>query len=291
METYEISPKKFYDDVKVLAEKLKGAKFADIYAIPRGGVSVGLLLLEFLGKPLTTNPSRHTLIVDDLVDSGKTMSRFKTRKKAVLYVKPHSPKPKYWIEEIDGWIDFFYEKKEVDMSDTVIRTLEFIGEDPTREGLLKTPERVVRSWEKLYGGYGKDPKSIMTVFEDGACDEMVILRDIEFFSTCEHHMLPFFGKISIGYIPRGKVVGVSKLARLVEIFARRLQVQERLVGEIADTLMALLEPAGVMVIAEAKHLCMVARGVEKQNSIMTTSAIRGEFAKVEARNEFLTLIR
>lgn len=169
--------------------------------------------------------------------------------------------------------------------------IKVIGDDPYREGLIETPDRVVKSWAHLFSGYNKDPKDIFKVFADGRCDEMVILKDIEFYSTCEHHMIPFFGKISIGYIPNGKVIGVSKLARLVEIYARRLQVQERLVGQIADDIMKYLEPKGCMVIAEAKHLCMVARGVEKQNSVMITNAIRGNFKEQVVRDEFLKMIK
>ena len=168
-----------------------------------------------------------------------------------------------------------------------------IGEDPDREGLEKTPERVVRSWYKLYGGYFQDPKQILgTVFEDGACDEIVILKNIRYYSSCEHHCIPFYGDISIGYIPDGKVVGISKLARLVEVYARRLQIQERMTAQIADTLMEVLKPKGVMVVCNGQHLCMIARGVEKPTSVMTTSAVRGVFKTNQAtRNEFMSLIK
>lgn len=170
--------------------------------------------------------------------------------------------------------------------------LEFIGEDVSREGLLDTPSRIVRSWDRLYGGYNQDPAEILkTTFKEGSCDEMVILKNIEFYSTCEHHMLPFFGSISIGYLPDKKVVGVSKLARLVECFSRRMQIQERMTKDIADCIMNVLGARGVMVVCEAKHLCMVARGVEKQNSVMVTSAVRGVFKDdAVVRNEFLKLI-
>ncbi|MGP1580681.1 MAG: GTP cyclohydrolase I FolE [Wolinella sp.] len=175
-----------------------------------------------------------------------------------------------------------------------IRTIfDYIGEDRNREGLLDTPKRVVKSWEKLYSGYAQDPREILgTVFSDGACDEMVVLKNIEFYSMCEHHMLPFFGKISIGYIPSERVVGISKLARLVEVYARRLQIQEKMTAQIADTLMEVLQPKGVMVVAEAKHMCMVMRGVEKQQSIMLTSAVRGVFKRdSRTREEFMGHIR
>lgn len=168
--------------------------------------------------------------------------------------------------------------------------LQYIGEDVNRDGLKETPERVVRSWKELYGGYALDPKSVFKTF-DVPCDEMVIVKDIEFYSQCEHHMLPFFGKVHIGYLPKGKVIGLSKLARLVDIFARRLQVQERLGQEITQALMENLQPGGAGVVIEAKHLCMMARGVEKQNSSATTSSMRGSFREDEkARSEFLRMV-
>lgn len=175
--------------------------------------------------------------------------------------------------------------------DTIKNILGMIGEDPGREGLAGTPDRVVRSWAELFGGYKADPASIMTVFEEGACDEMVILRDIEFYSTCEHHMLPFFGRAHVGYLPNGKVIGVSKIARLVDIYAKRLQVQERLTAQVADCLMQHLSPKGVIVVMTGVHMCMVARGVGKQNSRMTTSAIRGSFQDTRTKAEFLSLCR
>lgn len=172
----------------------------------------------------------------------------------------------------------------------IIRQLEFIGEDPQREGLRETPSRVLRSWAELFSGYALDPAAVFKTFSDGACQEMVILREVDFFSTCEHHLLPFFGTVSIGYIPDQKVIGVSKLARLVDIFSRRLQIQERLTAKIADTLVQHLQPKGAMVVCRATHLCMVARGVKKNSPTMVTSAIRGAFAAAEVRAEFLRLI-
>lgn len=178
------------------------------------------------------------------------------------------------------------------MEKRIVDILEFIGEDVSREGLIDTPSRIIRSWERLYGGYNQDPADILkTTFKEGSCAEMVILKNIEFYSTCEHHMLPFFGSISIGYLPDKKVVGVSKLARLVECFSRRMQIQERMTKDIADCIMNILGARGIMVVCEAKHLCMVARGVEKQNSVMVTSAVRGVFKDdAVVRNEFLKLI-
>ncbi|MCA9374636.1 MAG: GTP cyclohydrolase I FolE [Candidatus Gracilibacteria bacterium] len=166
--------------------------------------------------------------------------------------------------------------------------LEFIGEDPTREGLIDTPKRVVKAYEKLFSGYSQKPEDVLTVFGDELYDEMIVVKDIEFYSTCEHHMLPFFGKAHVGYIPDGKIIGLSKMPRLVEIYARRLQNQERMTSQIAQGLYDVLKPKGVGVIVEAQHFCMMARGVEKQNSLVATSSLRGLFKKeLSTRNEFL----
>jgi GTP cyclohydrolase I len=177
--------------------------------------------------------------------------------------------------------------------DNYIRAiLTHIGEDPYREGLRDTPKRVIKSWRELYSGYKEDPKTILkTTFIKGACKEMVLLKDIDYYSTCEHHILPFFGMVHIGYLPKDNVVGISKLARLVDCFSRRLQIQERMTTQIADSLMECLEPLGCMVIVEGQHFCMTARGVKKNNTIMKTSAIRGQFGDIEAREEFLNMIK
>ncbi|HKU23604.1 MAG TPA: GTP cyclohydrolase I FolE [Terriglobales bacterium] len=168
-----------------------------------------------------------------------------------------------------------------------------LGEDPQREGLERTPERVHRALEQLTRGYKEDAEAILrgALFSVGY-DEMVIVKDIEMFSLCEHHLLPFFGKVHIAYIPNGKVIGLSKLPRLVEVFARRLQVQERLTMQIAETIQNAIEPQGVGVVIEARHLCMMMRGVEKQHSAAVTSSMLGCFRDCkETREEFLSLIR
>jgi GTP cyclohydrolase I len=179
------------------------------------------------------------------------------------------------------------------LSSAVYALLGGIGEDPHREGLLKTPERVAKSLRFLTKGYRQDPEELLkkAVFTE-AYDEMVLIRDIDLFSMCEHHMLPFFGKAHVAYIPDGKIVGLSKLARVVEVFARRLQVQERLTQQIRDAIQNVLNPKGVAVVIEAKHLCMVMRGVEKLNSVTTTSAMSGQFITSQStRSEFLRLIK
>ncbi|HMU97912.1 MAG TPA: GTP cyclohydrolase I FolE [Chitinophagales bacterium] len=171
------------------------------------------------------------------------------------------------------------------------KVLDGLGEDTAREGLLKTPERVAKAMQYVTSGYSINPTAIIqsAIFHEDH-NEMVIVKDIELYSLCEHHMLPFFGKAHIAYIPNGKITGLSKLARVVDAFARRLQVQERLTVQIRDCINDALDPHGVAVVIEAKHMCMMMRGVEKQNSITTTSAFTGEFTHDVTRSEFLRLI-
>jgi len=167
-----------------------------------------------------------------------------------------------------------------------------IGEDPQREGLARTPHRVAKAWKFIAKGYDQKLDDVLNdaIFED-ECSEMVVVRDIEFFSMCEHHMLPFFGKAHVAYIPRGRVIGLSKIPRILEMYSRRLQIQERITHQLAEALNDLLDPAGVAVVLEGRHLCMQMRGVEKQNSFATTSAMLGEFHdEAETRAEFLSII-
>ena len=168
-----------------------------------------------------------------------------------------------------------------------------LGEDPDREGLVRTPERVHKAYEHLTRGYKQDPETLLKdALFTVTYDEMVIVKDIEMFSLCEHHMLPFIGKVHVAYIPNGKVVGLSKIPRLVDLFARRLQIQERLTTQIAETIQKTIQPQGVGVVIEARHLCMMMRGVEKQHSAAVTSSMLGCFRdEQETRTEFLSLIR
>ena len=168
-----------------------------------------------------------------------------------------------------------------------------IGEDPTREGLINTPERVAKAWDFFSQGYRANVEEIVNgaIFEED-CSEMVVVRDIEFFSMCEHHLIPFFGRCHVGYLPNKKIIGLSKIPRIVDAFSQRLQVQERLTSQIAETLMDVLDPIGVGVVMEGRHLCMQMRGVEKQNSFATTSSMLGQFRESpETRSEFLSIIR
>jgi len=254
-----------------------------VYGIPRGGSIVAGLM----GCAVDSWEDADVLI-DDINDSGNTAQRWKEATgKNVLAL---FDKTKFSRR---AWLVFPWEVKDTedDIRETIVRQLEFINEDPAREGLLETPDRIIKSWDTFFGGYKLEPQDVLkTDFGKEKYDQMVVLKDIEFYSHCEHHMVPFFGKARIAYIPNKRVVGISKLARLLEVFSRRLQIQERLTSEIAHALNDHLKPLGVGVILEAQHMCMTSRGVAKQNSIMTTSCLLGEFKdNAQTREEFLNL--
>ena len=188
-------------------------------------------------------------------------------------------------------IEQYDEETTSGLTETYRNTLQLLGEDPKREGLEKTPERVAKAMQFLTQGYGLDANAILNsakFHED--VSEMIIVKDIELYSMCEHHMLPFYGKAHVAYIPNGYIAGLSKIARVVDVFSRRLQVQERLTHQILNSIKETLNPLGVAVVIEASHLCMMMRGVQKQNSVTTTSAFWGEFEKNETRSEFVKLI-
>jgi len=184
------------------------------------------------------------------------------------------------------------EKNETQFEEAVKCMMLHVGENPNREGLLKTPQRVKKAYEFIFGGYKEDPREILkSALFTSSNDEMVLLKDIEFYSTCEHHLLPIIGRVHVAYIPDGKVVGLSKIPRVVNVFARRMQIQEQLTEQIADAIMDTIEPKGVAVVIQARHMCMEMRGVEKINSTTTSSALRGLFKKDEkTRSEFFSLI-
>lgn len=265
-----------------------------IFPVPRGGVPVAYHLLKYFPHAeVVGTPSMANVIVDDLIDSGATANRFidehpDTPFLALLDKRGH---PTY----SDQWVVFPWEHTgEGSADDIPVRLLQYIGEDATRGGLLETPRRFLRAWEHWTSGYGKEPAEILKVFEDGAekCDEMVLVKDIPLYSQCEHHLAPFFGVAHIGYIPNGRIVGLSKLSRLVDMFARRLQVQERLTNQIADALEEHLAPIGVAVVIQCRHLCMESRGICQQGHSTVTSAMRGAMRDAPAaRAEFMGLIR
>lgn len=273
----------YLDIFQKITEKKHLLEFKKIFGVPKNGTILAFMIAQYnVPCEVVMNVIEADVIVDDLIDSGQTKESY--AKHGIEFVA--------LFEKREGvWLKFPWET-ESDIESAVIRQIEFIGENVKREGLRDTPARVIRSWSKLYGGYHDNPAEILHTTFNEKYDEVVLVRDIELYSTCEHHLLPFFGKCHIAYIPDKKIVGVSKLVRLMECFARRMQIQERLVNLIADSIQEHLTPKAVGVVIEAQHFCMTARGVEKQKSIMVTSALRGQFlTDVNARQEFLTLIR
>lgn len=258
------------------------------YGVPRGGIPVTYLLAHYLNILPVDSPEDAHIIVDDIVDSGATASRFEHKPFYALIVR------KELDESLkDAWFIFPWDgSSDNSASDIPIRLLQYIGEDPNRGGLLETPKRFLKAWDHYASGYNQAPADVLKVFEDGAerVDEMVLVRGIPVYSHCEHHLAPFFGTAMVGYIPNGRIVGLSKLSRLVDIFARRLQVQERLTNQIADALVEHLAPKGVGVVIRCRHLCMEARGVQRQGTDTVTSAMRGVLKDDHnARSEFLQL--
>lgn len=284
---------------QLLARRWTGERLEGVYGVPRGGVVPAAIVAGLLDLQMVDEPGPDVLVVDDLVDSGATADRVlrsTCRAFDALYRKPTSP-PLFAPAaiKVDGWVVFPWERgsdEEAGPTDAVRRLLQHIGEDPNREGLLDTPKRVVKAMAEMTVGYHDDPAAILsTVFEEQH-DQMVVLEGIEFTSLCEHHLLPFVGTATVGYIPAGRVVGLSKLARIVECFARRLQVQERMTDQIAGAIQQELEPRGVGVVIRAHHSCMGCRGVRKPAALMTTSSLAGLIKDdPAARAEFLSFSR
>lgn len=259
-----------------------------MYGVPNGG----MIIAGFSKLNLVSDPGLADTIIDDIEDSGMTRKFYEEFYPDVKFI------PLFHSREFEGkWVTFPWEREHPTGNKTVegniIRLLEYIGEDPNRDGLKDTPKRVIKSYKELFSGYNQDPRSLFTTFENDGYDSMVLLKDIELYSMCEHHMLPFYGKAHVAYIPeKGKIVGISKLARLVDLFSRRLQVQERICEQVTNTLMEVLQPKGAACIIEAVHMCMCARGVGKQNSVMSTSSLKGEFlTDPTARQELMNLLR
>lgn len=293
------TPENFQKDIAKLSSNIYWSRVTDIYAIPRGGIPLAVALSVRRGLPLVDKPTSTTLIVDDIIDSGKTRNKYPDNDFVCIHRRErakidNSKGLTYHLDWVtDPWVEYFWEQKgEIDIENTIVRQLQYIGENPNRDGLLNTPKRIVSSWKELFSGYKQEPKEIFTTFEAGTYNQIVLLKDIEVFSMCEHHILPFYGKAHIGYIPKNKVIGISKLARLVDIYARRLQIQERIGEQVTEALMAHLEPIGAACVIEAVHLCMRMRGCSKQHSTMVTSSLRGEFLKEpSARAELMQLIK
>lgn len=276
-----------------IAERTQSWK-VKVFAVPRGGVAAAYAVAKHLPLELVDNPADAEVFIDDLIDSGATMDRYALHYpgKPFLALIDKRTDPAYGKK----WVVFPWEVTEAghdeSATDIVTRLLEYVGEDPKRGGLLETPNRVVKAWGQWCSGYGKDAKDILKVFEDGAerYDQMVIVKDIPIYSKCEHHLADIFGTATIAYIPNGKIVGLSKLSRLADMFARRLQVQERLTDQIADAMQQHLSPIGVGVMIRARHMCMESRGICQQGHHTITTALRGAIKdEGQARSEFLRL--
>lgn len=286
-----ISWDRFQLDVARLCKVLDPKSLREVYGVPRGGSYVALELSKYQNFIIVDQPTPGCLVVDDLVDSGTTMERFQGTSRAALYRKPQSPEHvATTLTTIDGWIKFPWEVEE-GPDDAILRLLQWVGEDPKRDGLIDTPKRVLKAFKEMTSGYQECPADILSKIFEEPYDEVVISRAIPFTSLCEHHLLPFTGTVDVGYLPsRRGVVGLSKLARLVDCFSKRLQVQERMTRQIADSIMTHLVAQGAAVVVRAEHSCMACRGVKKAGSEMVTSCMLGVFRdKPEARAEFLSL--
>jgi len=264
------------------------------YPVPRGGVPVAYALQSMVPMLLVEAPSEADVFIDDLIDSGSTCERYCDEHPGVPFFALLDKRTDEQFK--DQWIVFPWEVTDdgADASgnDIIVRLLQLVGENADREGLQETPARVVKAWRHWCSGYGKDPAKLLKVFEDGGetYDQMVLVKDIPIYSHCEHHLAAIIGTASIAYIPNGKIVGLSKLSRLADMFARRLQVQERLTDQIADALFKHLEPKGVGVLIKARHLCMESRGICQQGHHTVTTALRGVIKdEPETRAEFLRL--
>lgn len=265
------------------------------FPVPRGGVPAAYLIKSILPQiVLTQDVSEADIIIDDLVDSGATEAHYCARYAAKPFFSLIDKRKERERNGVSPWYVFPWEEhSEGSIEDNIRRLLQYVGEDASREGLLETPHRVAKAWKHWCGGYEKDAASILKVFEDGAesYDQMVTVKDIPIYSHCEHHLAAIIGTASIAYIPNGRIVGLSKLSRLADMYARRLQVQERLTDQIADAIVQHLRPQGVGVIIKARHLCMESRGVCQQGHHTVTTALRGAIRdEPQTRSEFLRLV-
>jgi len=280
---------------EVLATRWQGTPLTKVWGVPTGGVVAAYEFSRVSGIPLLRSYPAHVdpslLIVDDIVDSGRTLAPYKTAGFQVdaLYRRDHAPEDlapdAHLVEE---WVQFPWESTG-SPEDAVVRLLQYIGEDPMRDGLRDTPKRVCRALKEMTSGYTGVSRDVVGRMFECKFDEMVIVRGIRFSSMCEHHMMPFVGTIDIGYFPGPRILGLSKLARIVEVYSKRLQVQERMVQCIADEIMSVAEAEGVGVVVRAFHSCMGCRGVLQPDAEAITSVVRGSMQEQTRKSEFLRL--
>lgn len=255
-----------------------------VYGIPRGGTYVALILCELYGFRMADEPEYCDIIVDDIYDSGETAKYYEQFKKPMFFVYDKRR------DNIEKWIKFPWEQKpSQEIEYNITRLLEFIGEDPQREGLIDTPKRVIASYKELLMA-GKTNELKITTFDANGHDQMIVEKNLPLYSFCEHHMIPFFGTCSVGYIPNERIVGISKIARVVDHFSRSLNTQEYLTDNIANYLFEKLEPKGIGVVITARHLCQEMRGIRRPGK-MITSSLRGLFLKEQkVKEEFINFI-
>lgn len=297
----------FNKDVTRLAAKIRRSNksYSGIYGIPRGGIPVAMALSQKLKLPVVSHiDDESILIVDDLVDSGMTFKRFSRfgNDYACLHYKNHTPKecmPTYVLDCMDRWVDYWWEAgaldEQVGIQDNIMRILQFIGENPHRDGLVETPARIERMFKEFFCGYDPSQMPKMTKVANGAdgVDYDQMLRDEGyFFSYCEHHMVPFFGNYYFGYIPNRWILGASKISRVIDYYAGRLQIAERLVHDVVSCIEREIEPHGLILIMKARHLCKEMRGIRKWNSPYEAIAVRGYFANNRngCKDEFMSRI-
>lgn len=292
---YHITWQEVYDQAAAIANRWRSMGIRSVYGIPQGGAPLAVMVAQQLGVHVVEQPKvgLGTLVVDDLVDSGRTLADWhKQFPTDAAFRKSHSPQVYAPSARcIDDWLAFPWERDHGKPTDAVVRLLEYIGEDPSRDGLRDTPERVVKALQEMTVGYKADVAAILKTSFDVPYDEMVVLRNLPYASMCEHHMLPFTGFVTIGYVPRDRVVGISKLARLVDAYAQRLQVQERFTKQLTDAMVEHMQPLGCGAVVSGNHSCMCNRGVRKSGDMVTSSLVGVFRTDATARAEFLALAK
>lgn len=296
----------FQTDINILVEKIfadqRNYKYDNLYGVPRGGIHVATALSYATGIPQIDHivPNQKILIVDDILDSGKTREKYKDYDFACLHIKPHHSEFRnvYYVSEINDWVNYWWEKQDnhqETIEDNIVRIMELIGENPNRAGLIDTPKRVAKMYREFFCGYDKAKKPrIMTVDngEDGVHYDQMLIDQGYFFSFCEHHIIPFFGQYYYGYIPDKKILGASKIGRIIDYYAGKLQIAERLVNEVVNEFEEAVHPIGQVLVMNARHLCKEMRGLKKWNSPFEAIAVRGTFASNTngCKDEFMARI-
>jgi len=291
VEVVKISVGKVEELVNDLVARIDKTKYKFVFGIPRGGCipaqmvaqKTGLRLIENISFKLNNIDLKEVLFVDDIIDSGKTKEKYKGDFEALIN--------KQTDEKYKGkWVEFYWENTDKDDEDIIVRMLERIGENPNRPGLKETPRRVVKMWKEIFRGYDPAQKPIITAFnngEDGVTYDQMITDEGDFYSQCEHHIIPFFGRYYFAYVPGKTIIGLSKVARIVDYYSAKLQIQERLVKEILDEIERVAQPEGIALVIEGEHLCKSMRGVKKKGKMKTTD-LRGCFRTDEkTRSEFM----